>query len=112
MAPEEMNRNRISVDDFAGLDLRVGTVVEWRRLAAVPGVSRVTVRLQERIESLAPSSALPPDLSGCRVVVASGLHPLHVGDESYTACLLTDGDAGEPRALIIETAAPDGSRLY
>ncbi len=106
-----MNRSQISAHDFGRLDLRVGTVVECQPLV-LAGLSRVTVRLEEQVEALAPSAVLPPELSGRRVIVAIGLHPLHVGDETYTCCLLTGDGGGEETLIVDSDAIPDGSRLY
>ncbi len=106
-----MSRSQISARDFGRLDLRVGTVVGCRRLPTLGSLSRVSVRLEGQVEALAPSAALPPEPSGHRVIVATGLHPIHVGEETYDCCVLTATD-GEKVLLVDSDTVPDGSRLY
>jgi hypothetical protein len=107
-----VSRPEITPADFDGLQLAVGTVTAIERRGSTDGLTIVRVRLDREVEALAPSVAAGKGLIGQRVVVATGLHRLRVGDGCITCLLLTTGRAGQESPIIVRTRAADGSRVY
>lgn len=100
-----MTGRLIGIEEFRKLALRVGTVLAVEPL---PGdLAAVTVRVDGEVEALVPAACLPGAPSGQRVVVATGLHPLRVGSQRFTACLITF-DGAIP---VVAAEIPDGSPL-
>jgi len=94
----------VEITDFQRLDLCAGTVKAVRSHPSVPGLSILTVQLDQPVETLAPASATNGLSLGAQVVVALGLHPLLAGGQRFTASLVAGPLAATPEI-------PDGSRL-
>jgi tRNA-binding protein len=106
-----------SVDDFLGLDLRVGTIVsaEVLRGARKPafalkvdlgplGVRQSSARIADLYD--------PADLVGLQVVAVVNLPPKRVaGWSSEVLVLAAPSGKGEHVLLIPERPVPDGSRV-
>lgn len=100
-----MSGRPVGIDVFRRLCLRVGTVQATEPLLG--DLASVTVQLDAPIEALAPTSCLPPEIVGRKVVLATRLHPLKVGGRSFTASLIAiNGLIPE-----ITSEIPDGSFL-
>ena len=102
----------LDLDRFRRLDLRVGTVAAVRRHPSIADLAVLTVQLGEPVEVLATAPLAAGASPGARVVVAAGRHPLSIGGERFTGCLMTVvGPDGSPAAFHVQEPIPDGSRL-
>ncbi len=102
---------KIGVDTFRQANLAVGTVLACRPHPDLPALSVVTVQLGEEVEALAPSSALPPEPVGQRLVVATALHPLRLGGRQYRASVVSSGPSAAAIVADVPDQVVDGSRL-
>lgn len=102
----------VALDAFRKMSLRVGTVVRAERNPALGALSTVTVRLDRDIEALALTAALPPDLAGRQVLVATGLHPLAAGGRAYAAYVPAAQGAEGAAAVQNRAPIPDGNNLF
>lgn len=92
----------IELSDFQQLDLRVGTIVDLRRLESLDLVA-ASIDAGERVAALLPGSAAAQLAARSRVVVAVALHPLVAHGLTYTAFVIA--------ALTEDVEVADGSRV-
>lgn len=103
---EPVGKPTIVIDQFRGLNLQVGTVVSSSKHANMSGLHAVKVRLEKEVDALSPANAEP----GARVVVATNLHPLRVGEQEYTAHVMT-AHSTPMNPLRVAESIPDGKKL-
>ena len=106
------SKPNISFEAFKQLNLQKGTLLQAKPLASLPALSSVTVHTQEEIKAIALSSALPDQMIGQNVLVATNLHPLKVAGEQITSYLLALHKEKSTTLPEVEAAIPDGNRLY
>ena len=112
MLPAGGTKPQIAFDTFKQSNLHKGTALQVEPLPGLGALSVVTVRLEEDVEALVPSSSVPAPLAGQAVIVATGLHPIAIAGQRFTAYVLSvHGEAGG-HALQVESAIPDGKPLY
>lgn len=92
----------IELSDFQHLDLRIGTIVEVKRLDPLDLVA-AGIEAGERVATLLPASTAARLAAGSRVVVAVGLHPLTAHGSTYTGFVVAP--------LSEDVAVADGSRV-
>jgi DNA/RNA-binding domain of Phe-tRNA-synthetase-like protein len=102
----------ISFETFKHLNLMKGTILQAAPLPTVSALSTVTVQANGEIEVLALSSTLSDQVVGQGVIVATNLHPLVIGGETFTSHLLTLHNEDRAAPLQIDSVIPDGARLY
>ena len=110
---------RVEMDDFTALDVRVGTVVEARDFpAARQPLVRLLIDFGPEVGTLRSAARLAPryepeELEGRQVVALVNLPPRRIADfESECLTLGVPDDEGEPILLRPERPVPDGGRLY
>jgi DNA/RNA-binding domain of Phe-tRNA-synthetase-like protein len=103
---EPIGKPTIGIDQFRGLNLQVGTVVSSTRHATMSSLHAVRVHLDKEVEALSIANAE----ADSQVVVATNLHPLRVGQQEFTAQVLT-AHSRLMSPLRVAEAIPDGKRL-
>lgn len=103
---------QISVETFQRLSLRTGTILRSSPLPNLTALSAVTLRTDSEVKALAPSSALTEWEVGQKAVVATGLHPLVIAGETYTAYVPTLHSESAAAPLHVADYIPEGARLY
>jgi methionyl-tRNA synthetase len=107
---------RISIDTFAQVDLRVGEVLLSER---VPNADKL-LRLEVDVGEAQPRQLLagiaewyaPESLLGHKILVVANLQPRRMrGLESNGMLLAADGPDGRPILATVPADAPNGSRL-
>jgi DNA/RNA-binding domain of Phe-tRNA-synthetase-like protein len=102
----------VSFNEFKGLNLRKATVVRAEPIPEVPALSIVTARAEAEELALAPTAALPGQIAGQQVIIATGLSPISVGRRSLSAYLMTVSGDSAATAVKVESDIPDGLKLY
>lgn len=115
MTPEE----RVEMDDFTALDVRVGTVREARDFPeARQPLVRLLIDFGPEVGTLRSAARLAPhydlrDLEGIQVLGLVNLPPRRIaGFESQCLTLGVPDGEGEPILVEPERPVPDGGRLY
>ena len=106
----------ISIDDFAKVDLRVGTVVTAERIKGADKLLKLTVDIGTEIRQILAGIALaydPATLPGRKVVVVANLAPrkLRGLDSNGMIVAASVGEAGTPVLVSVPDATPNGARL-
>ncbi len=113
-APREAESNRIKIDEFLRIDLRVARVIEAERVENTDKLLKLQVELGgERRQLVAGiAEAYDPDaLIGKRIVVVANLEPARIrGVESQGMLLAADLD-GRPILATFEADVPSGTRV-
>ena len=113
-APREAESNRIKIDEFLRIDLRVARVIEAERVENTDKLLKLQVELGgERRQLVAGiAEAYDPDaLIGKRIVVVANLEPARIrGVESQGRLLAADMD-GRPILATFEADVPAGTRV-
>ena len=108
--------DRISIDDFARVEMRVGTV---RVAEPVPNADRL-LRLEVEIGEPTPRQIVagiaayysPEQLLGRRIVVVANLEPRKLrGLESNGMLLAASAEGDRPVLVTVTEEVPDGARL-
>lgn len=115
MTPDE----RVEMDDFTALDVRVGTVREAREFPeARQPLVRLLIDFGPGVGTLRSAARLAPrygpeELEGLQVLGLVNLPPRRIaGFESQCLTLGVPDGEGEPILVTPERDVPDGGRLY
>jgi methionyl-tRNA synthetase len=106
----------ISYDDFAKLDIRVGTIVECVEKEGSDKLLRSTVDFGEEGRRIIFSGIKkwyrPSDLIGKQFIFVINLEPRKIMDEYSEGMLLAaDGKNGKPQPLKPKSKSPNGSKI-
>lgn len=112
VVPAGWNKPQVSFETFKQSNLHKGTALKAEPLPELAALSVVTVRLEEDVEALAPSSTVSERLAGQSVIVATGLHPIALAGKRFTAYVLSVNVEPGGNTLRVESAIPDGKPLY
>ncbi|MGH8057880.1 MAG: hypothetical protein ACREOH_11705, partial [Candidatus Entotheonellia bacterium] len=112
VVPVGWNKPQISFETFKRSNLHKGTALRAEPLPGMAALSVVTVRLEEEVEALVPSSTVPERLAGQAVIIATGLHPIALAGKRFTAYVLSANAEPGGNTLQVESAIPDGKQLY
>ena len=106
----------ISIDQFAQVDLRVGTIVTAERIPNADKLLRLEVDLAESeprqlLAGIAEWYA-PESLIGQKIIVVANLQPRRMRGLESKGMLLAASDAtGKPLLVTVPPEAPNGGRL-
>jgi methionyl-tRNA synthetase len=103
----------ISIDQFKRLDIRVGEVLEARRVPGTDKLIEVRVDVGEVrtiITGLIPHYQ-PDDLVGKRIIVLTNLEPRRVRGVDSNGMLLAAEWGGEIGLLTVDKDAPNGAKI-
>jgi methionyl-tRNA synthetase len=115
-SPGNEASDRISIDDFARVEMRVGTV---RVAERVPNADRL-LRLEVEVGEPTPRQIVagiaayysPEELVGRRIVVVANLQPRKLrGLESNGMLLAASAEGDRPVLVTVTEDVPDGARL-
>jgi methionyl-tRNA synthetase len=109
-------QTRISIDQFAQIDLRVGQILTAERIPNADKLLRLEVDLAEpeprQILAGIAEYYEPEHLVGQKILVVSNLQPRKLrGFESRGMLLAASGENGRPLLATVPADAPNGSRL-
>jgi methionyl-tRNA synthetase len=107
---------RITIDDFAKLDLRVGEVLAAEKVEKSKKLMKMSIRVGEEVRTVVGGIATaykPEDLVGRKVVIVANLAPAKLmGIESNGMVLAASlPGTGEPSLLAVDPAVPSGTRV-
>ncbi|MGH9394745.1 MAG: methionine--tRNA ligase subunit beta, partial [Terriglobales bacterium] len=107
---------RISIDDFAKVELRVGEVVTAEPIKGADRLLKLTVDIGSEIRQIVAGIALaydPASLPGRKVVIVANLAPRKLrGLESNGMIVAAAvGEAGTPVLVSVPSDTPNGARL-
>ncbi|HWG37489.1 MAG TPA: methionine--tRNA ligase [Terriglobales bacterium] len=107
---------QISIEDFAKVDLRVGTVVTAERIKGADKLLKLTVDIGSEIRQILAGIALaydPVSLPGRKVVIVANLAPrkLRGLDSNGMIVAASVGDGGTPVLVSVPDDTPNGARL-
>jgi methionyl-tRNA synthetase len=106
--------NRISIDDFMKLDLRVARIVEASPIEGADRLLKLIIDLGAETRQLVAgikASYDPEDLAGKSIIVVANLKPARLrGVESQGMLLAATTDEG-PVLATFERDVPPGSRV-
>jgi methionyl-tRNA synthetase len=114
--PAEQGLSRIGIDDFARVEMRVGTVVTAE---PVPNADRL-LRLEVEVGEPSPRQIVagiaayytPDEMVGRRIIVVANLEPRKLrGLESNGMLLAASGEGERPVLVTVTEPVPDGARL-
>jgi methionine--tRNA ligase beta chain len=104
----------IKFDDFQKIDLRVGKILDAKKVEGSEKLLRLIIDLGNEKRQLVAGIAKyyrPEDLIGKEIVVVTNLEPKNLmGIESQGMLLAADMD-GEPVILIPEKEVPPGTKI-
>lgn len=114
--PAASGGERISIDDFAKVDLRVGQVVTAERVKGADKLLRLTVDIGTEVRQIVAGIAEaydPATLPGRKVVIVANLAPRKLrGLESNGMIVAAAvGDKGTPALVSVPEETPNGARL-
>lgn len=107
---------KITIDDFAKVDLRVGTVLSAESIPGATKLLKLQVDIGAEVRQICAGIAefyKPEDLVGMKVVIVANLQPRKMrGVESNGMVVAASiGDAGRPALATFKEEVPNGSRL-
>ncbi|MGH9477098.1 MAG: methionine--tRNA ligase [Terriglobales bacterium] len=106
---------RISIDEFARVEMRVGTVKTAARIEKTDKLLKLTVDIGAEVRQIVAGLAqayTPEELLGRKVVIVANLAPRTLrGLESNGMIVAATGPGGEPHLIAVDPATPDGARL-
>lgn len=106
----------ITIDDFAKLDIRIGTILEAERVPDTDKLVRFLIDLgseqRQIVGGFAPSYPDPSVLVGTQVPVLVNLAPRMMrGLESQGMILAASNTEGGPAALHPDSSVPPGTQV-
>lgn len=106
----------VKIDEFAKLDLRVGTIVDCIEKEGSDKLLRLTVDFGEEGEKIIFSGIkkwyTPEDLKDKQFVFVINLEPRRIMDEYSEGMLLAaDGKDGKPEPLTPNSKSPNGAKI-
>jgi methionyl-tRNA synthetase len=105
----------ISIEDFARIELRVGTVVSAEPIAGATKVLKLELDIGDRKITTAAGIAAhysPEDLIGRRVVVVANLQPVTIRGIESEGMLLAASQEGHRTVLVtVAEDIPNGARV-
>lgn len=105
----------ISIEDFAKIDLRVGTIVAAERVAGATKILKLTIDIGERSVTTASGIAQyyqPEELVGRRVVVVANLQPATIRGIESQAMILAASQEGSGVVLVTPAKEiPNGAKV-
>ncbi len=105
----------ISIDEFARMDLRVGTIVAAERVPGATRILKLTIDIGERQITTASGIAgyyQPEDLPGRKVVVVANLQPATIrGIESQGMILAASQEGGKVVLVAPAEDVPNGTKV-
>ncbi|MFX1597451.1 MAG: methionine--tRNA ligase [Promethearchaeota archaeon] len=111
----DMPGEKISVEEFAKLDIRVGKIVEAERVRNSDKLVRLEVDIGERIPRQIVAGILPQykpeDLMNKRIVILANLKPIKVRNIRSEGMLLAVIDEGKIVLLTLDKDAKPGARI-
>jgi len=105
---------RISIDEFAKLELRVAEVVAAEKVAKSRKLLKLTVRVGEETRTLVAGVAehyAPSDLVGRTVVIVANLEPATLMGIESNGMVLAASDGGKLSLLTLDKELPSGSKV-
>jgi methionyl-tRNA synthetase len=113
---EQQPDQKISIDDFAKVEMRVGEVVSAERVPGAQRLLKVMVDIGSEVRQVVAGIAehyQPEDLIGMKLVVVSNLEPRKLrGVESNGMILAASaGEQGKPVLVTFKEEVPKGARL-
>jgi methionyl-tRNA synthetase len=105
----------IKFDDFQKIDLRVGKVLDAKKVEGSEKLLKLIVDLGNEKRQLVAGIAKfykPEDLIGKEIVVVANLEPKNLMGIESQGMLLTADVEGEPVILIPEKEIPPGSIIH
>lgn len=105
----------ISIEDFAKLELRVGTVVAAERVTGATRILKLQIDMGERNLTTASGIAehyAPEELVGRQVVVVANLQPAVIRGIESQGMILAASEPGQ-RVVLVTTAerVPNGTKV-
>ncbi len=105
----------VSIEDFAKIDLRVGTVVSAERVPGATKILKLTIDIGERQITTASGIAQyyqPEEMVGRRVVVVANLQPATIRGVESQAMILAASQEGS-RVVLVAPAEeiPNGAKV-
>jgi len=104
--PTSLESDLIGIEDFAGVDLRVATILEAKRVSGSDKLVKIQVDLgQERRQIVAGIARhySPEELVGKQVVVVANLKPATLRGEVSNGMLLAASTTKDPKELSVVT---------
>ena len=105
---------RISIDEFAKLDLRVAEVVAAEKVPKSRKLLKLTVRVGEETRTLVAGVAehyVPSELVGRKVVIVANLQPATLMGIESNGMVLAASHEGKLSLLTLDKDVPSGSRV-
>ncbi|MCK6684362.1 MAG: methionine--tRNA ligase subunit beta, partial [Thermoanaerobaculia bacterium] len=107
---------RITIDDFARMDLRVGEVLAAEKVEKSKKLMKMSIKVGEEVRTVVGGIATaykPEDLVGRKLVIVANLAPAKLmGIESNGMVLAASlPGTGEPSLLAVDPAVPSGTRV-
>ena len=107
--------DRISIDDFMRVDLRVATIVEAEAVPKSKKLLKLKVDTggeQRTIVAGIAEAYQPEGLIGRTIVIVANLQPAKLmGVESQGMVLAASGEGGKPTLVGFDTVIPPGTRV-
>ena len=110
----EAEPSRISIDEFAKLELRVADVVAAEKVAKSKKLLKLTVRVGEETRTLVAGIAehyAPADLVGRKVIVVANLVPATLMGIESNGMVLAASHEGKLALLTLDKELPSGSKV-
>ncbi len=105
----------ISIEDFAKIDLRVGTIVEAERVPGAKKILKLTIDIGDRQVTTASGIAehyQPDELVGRRIVVVANLQPAVIRGIESQAMILAASQEGHKIILVAPADdIPNGAKV-
>lgn len=107
--------NFIDIEQFASVDLRVGTVLEAEEVEGSEKLIKFVIDLgaeQRQVLGGLKISYTPEELVGKQVIVVANLAPRSMmGLESQGMILAASDDSGKPIIISPQTRVPNGTKI-
>jgi methionyl-tRNA synthetase len=105
----------ISIDEFSGVDLRIGLVLSAEPVPKTDKLLKISVDLGEEsprtlVAGIAKSYS-PGDLEGRRIVVVANLKPAKLRGIESRGMLLAATTDGVPRIITVDGESPPGTKI-
>lgn len=114
-APDIAEKPSINYDDFAKLDLRIGTIVAAEKVEKADKLLKLTVDMGTETRTIVSGIAMhfkPEQITGKQVTVVANLAPRKMrGIESQGMILMAEDAAGTLHFINPETAVTAGSKV-
>jgi methionyl-tRNA synthetase len=114
--PQSPSEQKISIEDFAKVDMRVGQIVSAERVPGAQKLLKLSVDIGSEVRQLVAGIAEhyePEKLVGMKVVVVTNLQPRKLrGIESNGMIVAASvGEEGRPVLVTFKEEVPNGARL-